>query len=1004
MRKFRFFVLLTIAIYSSLGAQDIRSDTLLANELFSTAQGFIQAGLLDSAMSNYERSGSLYQAAGNSQKYFQSRLQIASILRRLRRLDDAIAYSQSLLTEVREEMGPGSMRESSVLEVMGNAYNLKSAYNKALECHLAVLDIRERHAEVLTEPVANAYSNLAATYFRLGDYRQAVETFELVLQQRLQLYEEDHFLIAHAYHNLGYVYHLTSDEHTKALNYYEKSRVIFERIYSADNYNLGNVNNGMSQVLRVLGRWDDALTHANKAMEIGLKNFGENHYLVANALTNQSGVLLQQGEYERALFVNQRILKINHAQYGEKHLYTADAYLGLAEVYDSLRDHHATLKSLQQAQRIFESLYEAESPEKAKVYLALARHFFTLGKPDSALAYTDKGLRANVVGWTPDMPLDRGLHEKAISQKRLLQILHLRARIQYQIGNRDGDVAWWQAALTSIQWGDQLLRQMRTAPMLQEDYLYLSQVTHGIYQDAMKTCDALWARTREKRYESMAFDFSRKSKSSLLKTSLMGQKAKRFVGIPDSLLQHEQKLLVDKSFLRTRLLDLTRANTRDTSELHQVKEELFNIQRVEQLLMQRLEENYPAYFEIKYDASPLTIEQLQQQLRPTETLVEYFIAEEKVKAFMVSRSAFHTVDLQVSDDLMQAIAALDQLLAASDFEGYSQLAYELYRQLVEPLPLTTSEVIIIPDGPLHFLNFDVLLTALPEKADFRYCDYLIRNLSIRYHYSADLLVTPREYPYHPKVLAFSFGTGDTPENGSIAQFRNVATGDIPGARGEIVAISQLLEGDYYLGSYASERQFKNVARDYAILHLALHGIVDHADPMNSRISFYPAADTLEDNQLHAFELYHTELHADLVVLSACDTGIGQLRQGEGIVNLAKSFSFAGSNSLIFSLWELSDLVAPQIMVPFYQFLVAGDSKSKALRKAKLAYLQQADNLTANPYYWAPLVFYGGDNAMKAPAVGSFASYGVGLLFVILLGVFLVRKRLSTSESDKTIAV
>ena len=175
---------------------------------------------------------------------------------------------------------------------------------------------------------------------------------------------------------------------------------------------------------------------------------------------------------------------------------------------------------------------------------------------------------------------------------------------------------------------------------------------------------------------------------------------------------------------------------------------------------------------------------------------------------------------------------------------------------------------------------------------------------------------------------------------------------LPGAKKEVEVLSREFDGAFFFGAAAHERNFKNQIGNYGILHLAMHGYADDENPDYSGLRFTEVRDTIEDDTLFTYELYNMAINAHLAVLSACETGFGKAQRGEGIMSLARGFQYAGVQSIIMSLWKTNDLSSSFIMNEFYEELVHGSAKDEALRKAKLKFLQQTDEIRANPAYWA----------------------------------------------------
>ncbi len=184
---------------------------------------------------------------------------------------------------------------------------------------------------------------------------------------------------------------------------------------------------------------------------------------------------------------------------------------------------------------------------------------------------------------------------------------------------------------------------------------------------------------------------------------------------------------------------------------------------------------------------------------------------------------------------------------------------------------------------------------------------------------------------------------------------------LPAARKEVEALEALYKGCFALDSLASERLFYERVKEYGIIHLGMHGLLDENRPILSSLALTENGDSLYDNFLQAHEISKMELNSDLVVLSACETGYGRFETGNGIASLARAFMYAGVPSLVVSLWQVNDMSTSIIMQNFYKHLAHGKTKSAALRQAKLDYLTQADGLAAHPAFWSPFILIGDDD-------------------------------------------
>jgi CHAT domain-containing protein len=192
-------------------------------------------------------------------------------------------------------------------------------------------------------------------------------------------------------------------------------------------------------------------------------------------------------------------------------------------------------------------------------------------------------------------------------------------------------------------------------------------------------------------------------------------------------------------------------------------------------------------------------------------------------------------------------------------------------------------------------------------------------------------------------------------------------------------------GMAYLGEEAREETFKKEAKNFDIIHLAMHTLVDDSRPAFSKMLFTAGAEGSNDGMLNTYEVYSIPLNAMMVVLSSCNTGTGMLVTGEGILSLARGFLYAGSRSAVMSMWEVEDIAASEVIRSFYENMRGGQAKSSALRNARLKFLRDATQKKSHPYYWAALVIYGDDTPLWFNRVNIY----IGLLLLLLVTMALV---------------
>ena len=299
-----------------------------------------------------------------------------------------------------------------------------------------------------------------------------------------------------------------------------------------------------------------------------------------------------------------------------------------------------------------------------------------------------------------------------------------------------------------------------------------------------------------------------------------------------------------------------------------------------------------------------------------------------------------------------------------------------------------------------------MLSAKTESAgyNFKNLPYSLLKHQFSYAYSLSYLIEIQRRSSAGlnkdklKIAAWAPFYSEAPTDRELTRFANLELTDLPGSSKEVEAIEQLFDTQSFLGAAASERSFKQNAMEADIIHLATHAMVNPEDYELSGLLFKTAdTDSVEDGQLHFFELDALPLKARLAVLSACQTGKGELIAGEGIMNLAKSFSYAGTSSVLVSLWLASDQSTAQIMGDFYTSLKEGSSISGSLQTAKINYLQATDNLGAHPFYWSHLVLNGDNGAVVAKS--SLNPGWIPVLFIMLMAIVVDRRRRQREEEE-----
>jgi CHAT domain-containing protein len=323
----------------------------------------------------------------------------------------------------------------------------------------------------------------------------------------------------------------------------------------------------------------------------------------------------------------------------------------------------------------------------------------------------------------------------------------------------------------------------------------------------------------------------------------------------------------------------------------------------------------------------LGIAEIQDKIPQEETLVEYYYDNKDILVFVLSVQGLKVFKLN-GDEIAETIQQFRKLLINPYSNDYLAVSRKLYSRLIQPVEtsLGNRNLIIVPHGALHYLPFNALHDGQ---------GYLIERYSIRMLPSASVIKYLQTKISSKPAGILAFGN---PDLGDPRQ-------DLVYARSEALAVAQTrLQSKVLLGKDATETAFKRYGSGFQYIHFATHGQFNADTPLKSAILL--AKDAENDGILTVDKLYSIRLDADLITLSACETGMNKIANGDDIIGLTRGFLYSGSSSIVASLWKVDDLATSDLMVQFYTNMKTLD-KREALRRAQLQTKKKYDH----PFYW-----------------------------------------------------
>ncbi|MBL6446245.1 CHAT domain-containing protein [Fulvivirga sp. 29W222] len=864
---------------------------------------------------------------------------------------------------------------SAIYNNLGLIYKNLYHFDSALHFYKRASKVNQAYQ--LNKRNITLLQNMSRICYSMGDINLAINYAEECLNESIKTNEKE--LMCTGYKTMAeFLYYTNSPE--MGLEYCQKAHELSVEVYGEFHSNTASTFNLLFKLHHNLGNYHESLMYANREYYCLKQIYGTPvHPKLAGALLSLGRCHYKLNNYDSALYFYKNALKSEELISTSKSTMKLNIYNKLAECQLANNDLFASMSFLKLAEKLKDGTIGQKS-EIRKIYGDL---YFKSGNYVKSLNEYKKAILIRL-GKSPSDTFSYPLASQIDDHSRGLLLMHniaMVCEILYRQNGRQNDL---EQSFKAYQICDTLVNTFRYNFQNDNDKIVFNKASVEVYNGAIRVAYLMGKIGDQRKYQELAFLFAEKAKSNLLYQSIVKRNAMQYSLLPDSVLNYENEI---KHKVTSYIAKINKEP--EEAKKRVLKGLLFEARREYEKFQHALEGAFPNYYKLKYSNKFLTISEIQERLAG-ETILEFVLTDELIYVFLVKKNNFKVLEFARPKKLDFWIDKLRSSILAKDYMEYQEMAYQLYKSLFEPVELFLTKenyVIIVPDGKLWHLNFDLLLRRIEEGKAFYSLDYLINDYTISYANSANHLFLNNgrtKANVKKRCLAFSY-SNDSLETSPVdfwvlRDFKH----DLPGTREEIRSISKLLSGKYYFGSLASEANFKKESHGYSILHLALHGEVSDEDPLYSKLKFSPAiGDTTEDGYLNIYEIYNINLNSEMTVLSACNTGYGKLERGEGLMSLGRAFQYAGVNSLLLSNWGIPDEVAPPIMYDFYRYLKQGMNKSEAIRAAKLNYLKTAGIYKSAPFYWGSFVVIGDPSPLEIE--GPEINYW--LYFVIIISAF-----------------
>lgn len=540
---------------------------------------------------------------------------------------------------------------------------------------------------------------------------------------------------------------------------------------------------------------------------------------------------------------------------------------------------------------------------------------------------------------------------------------------------------------------DDFISQLKMERRYFEDQISLGTQFLDVYSSNIEILSRLYKKDPSLVDNESLFGYFENLKANSLRDQLKTDNAIMIGNMPKS-------VLLDEKDFQNRLTNLQQQihylDTKDETDdqLLSLRQQVVSTKAEYDSFLQKLEIEYPGYYKHEYQNKLVSLSELQTYLT-TEHLLEYFVSADHIFSILISADSFQLFRTEKPEQWTEKVATFQKLLhdpesSAQDIAELSSFFFKLLvQEQIQSIPKQCNKLRIVPDDLINFIPFEILLTEKAETYDFRHFPYLLHRFNISYSQSANLLKTLLIKERRNSNLSYA-GFAPNYENelsDSLSMLIAMNTRgnhlDLPFARKSVSRVSELMGGKPFLNTTATKQSFFKNAPKARIIHLAMHGFIDLENPSFSSLLFYGKQ---PEASLFSSEVFGIELESDLAVLSACNTGIGKLVNGDGIQNMSRAFNFAGVKNTIMSLWSVPDVQTSQIIYKFFQNIKEELPIDVALTKSKQSYLENSSRLSSHPYYWAGMVANG---TMEPIQFNSMNLNWPILLFVGILFLFLI---------------
>ncbi|MFA8300156.1 MAG: CHAT domain-containing protein [Hyphomicrobiales bacterium] len=837
--------------------------------------------------------------------------------------------------------------------------------------------------------LAQIYYNVGTLYMINKNIEKAIKYFKRSEELYLTFNGQSDIKLGGVYNGIGTAL-MKLYEYSKSLLYFKKAYQIYKRIYGNKSLVTIKILSNIAICNQFLDNHDDAIKVFHMVLKAPI-----NKNMEARISKNVGDCLFDKGDIDSSFYYYRKAIDL-YQESNKNPYFLCLTYNKYANCLNSENRCKEALAIIQEALKVYDENHLNYPVEKAAFYNTASIAYLRLNDLNNANKHLMLASNTLVVqninaksGEGEFTVIDKGnLLDVKINQAIYMRACYLKDTTA--IGYLEEETNIYYSCIDLIKDLFQILSY--------ESKLLLLNKSHIVYSKIVELSYILFNLSKDDKYIHKAFEAIERDKSSLLLSDLYRDEANANGLLPNEIVNYEKRLEKKIGYYTKLVYDEKKQFVKSNNKLSGYENLLLRYQQSYDSLLSEIKEKYPLYNKLRGNVSVIDLQKVQSQLNKDEVVLEFLEYSNRLFIVCISKDDISFKSTIYDDDSKNDIRDLISLSSKfsltntsnnTSIDNYANLSSKIYCKLIKPFEedIRSKKIYIIPDGILNYLPFEILNTEEGKFDNFKNIPYLFESHLISYSYSSTLLFMERQKCINNgEVISFAPSYGnDTIDGNNLTPLKYTNR--------ELDYLNANFEGKYFRGNDATEHNFKEFSNEYKLIHLAMHAVVDEDMALYSKLIFNKENDKIEDGLLNIFELINLDLNAEMVVLSACNTGTGQYTRGEGVISLARGFLYSGVPNIIMTLWEVNDKSSSEIMKLFYKYMKEGHGQVEALRLAKFRYLENSNNLKAHPAFWSAYVNVGKFKQVSIKTANSNYYLGFGIFVILMLFFLIIIKKL-----------